>query len=138
MPPVVPPIPDRTDQYFWDGVSAGQLLIQRCTSCHTLRLPPVPMCGTCHATTWDTVAASGRGTVYSWILSHHPSEPDATPRVVVLVQLEEGPRFVSNLIDVDTDEVRNDMAVKLCFREVDGVTLPQFQIVAPRPERVPQ
>ena len=54
------------------------------------------------------------------------------------MQLAEGPRFVSNLIDVDTGEVRNVMAVQLCFREVDGVTLPQFQIVAPRPERVPQ
>lgn len=126
MPPVIPPVPDRTDEYFWNGVQQGQLLLQRCTSCHVLRLPPVPMCGNCHATAWDTVAASGHGHVYSWILSHHPSEPDATPRIVVLVQLDEGPRIVSNLCDIDVADVHNDMPVQLCFREVDGVMLPQF------------
>ena len=129
MPTVIPPVPDLTDQYFWDGVQQHQLLVQRCAACGALRLPPVPMCGTCHATEWDTLAASGRGTVYSWILSHHPSAPDDTPRIVVLVQLAEGPRVVSNLVDVAVADVRNDMPVQLCFRTIDGVLLPQFEPV---------
>jgi len=127
MPPVIPPVPDRTDQYFWDGVAERRLLVQRCGGCGDLRLPPVPMCGRCHATEWDAVEASGLGTVHSWILSHHPSEPDATPRIVVLVQLREGPRIVSNLVDAEVDEVANDMVVELCFREIDGVLLPLFR-----------
>lgn len=127
MPAVIPPVPDRTDSFFWAGVEQRRLLVQRCARCETLRLPPVPMCGRCHATDWDELEVSGHGTVYSWILSHHPSEPDAAPRIVILVQLVEGPRIVSNLVGVSCADVRNDMAVQLCFREIDGVLLPLFE-----------
>jgi uncharacterized protein len=128
MAAVIPPVPDLNDQYFWDGVLDHRLLVQRCVSCSVLRLPPVPMCGSCHSTEWDTLQASGDGTIYSWILSRHPSQHDDTPRIVVLVQLAEGPRFVSNLVDTAVEDVRNDMPVRLCFREIDGVLLPQFQL----------
>jgi uncharacterized OB-fold protein len=127
MASVIPPVPDRTDEFFWAGVAEHRLLVQRCAACGVLRLPPVPMCGACHAVEWEAVEVSGRGTVYSWILSHHPSEPDAEPRIVVLVQLAEGPRLVSNLVDCDVADVGNEMAVQLCFREIDGVLLPQFE-----------
>ena len=129
MPVVIPPVPDATDQFFWDGVQRHRLLVQRCTACGALRLPPVPMCGSCHGLEWDALEASGRGTVYSWILSHHPSAPDDTPRIVTLVQLAEGPRVVSNLVDIAIADVRNDMSVRLCFRTIDGVLLPQFEPV---------
>ena len=128
MPTVIPPVPDRTDQFFWDGVQQHQLLVQRCATCGHLRLPPVPMCGHCHGLEWDTLVASGRGTIYSWVLSHHPSEPDAQPRIVVLVQLEEGPRVVSNLVDAEVGSVRNELPVSLVFREIDGVVLPLFEL----------
>ncbi|MCU1400792.1 MAG: hypothetical protein JWN62_3901 [Acidimicrobiales bacterium] len=127
MPQVIPPVPDRTDEFFWNGVARHRLLVQQCASCGLLRLPPVPMCGSCHATEWNEHEVSGTGTIYTWILSHHPSEPDASPRIVVLVQLAEGPRIVSNLVDVEPAEVRNEMAVTVCFREIDGVMLPLFQ-----------
>jgi uncharacterized protein len=139
MPRVIPPSVEPDDEYFWAGVQRHQLLLQRCASCHTLRHPPVPMCGACHSLDWDTQEATGRGTVYSWILSHHPDSsataggtPDAEPRVVVLVQLEEGVRFVANLVDVDPGDVRNEMPVEVCFLELDGVLLPQFRAGASR------
>lgn len=127
MPPVIPPTPDRDDDYFWAGVLQQRLLLQRCTACRSLRHPPVPMCARCHSTAWEPSEASGRGTVYSWIVSRHPTEMDAAPRIVVLVQLEEGPRIVCNLGDADAAHVRNDMAVELFFDEIDGVMLPQFR-----------
>jgi uncharacterized OB-fold protein len=127
MPKVIPPTVEHDDRYFWDGVQRHELLLQRCAECHTLRHPPVPMCGRCHSLEWDTQPARGRGAVHSWILSHHPTEPDAEPRIVVLVDLEEGVRFVSNLLDVDAADVRNEMPVELCFAEIDGVLLPQFR-----------
>lgn len=128
---VKPPIPDRDDAFFWEGARAETLLIQRCASCGTLRHPPAPMCAHCGSLATDSVASSGRGTVHSWILSHHPTEPDEEPRVVILVDLEEGTRIVSNLIDTAHDEIHNGMAVDLCFVEypsTDGATvvLPQF------------
>lgn len=132
----IPPVPDQTDQYFWNGVGEHRLLIQRCTGCATLRLPPVPMCGVCHALTWDTVEAVGRGTIYSWLLSRPPGDSAESARVVILVQLAEGPRVVSNLVSADPDgsvdlsAIANDMPVQLCFREIDGVLLPLFHAVS--------
>ena len=76
-----------------------------------------------------TFSASGRGTVHSWIVSRHPTDPDDAARIVALIDLEEGVRLVSNLADVDTGGpagVTNGMAVEVVFRDVDGTRLPQF------------
>jgi uncharacterized OB-fold protein len=129
MPGVIPPAVDKDDAYFWQGVAEHRLLLQRCASCATLRHPPIPMCGRCHSLQWDAHPAGGQGVVHSWILSHHPTQPDAEPRIVVLVELDEGLRFVSNLCDIAVDDVRNEMRVEVCFRELDGVLLPQFRPV---------
>ncbi|HUP71991.1 MAG TPA: OB-fold domain-containing protein [Acidimicrobiales bacterium] len=127
MPAVIPPVPDSDDEFFWDGVNQGQLLLRCCAGCGRLQHPPSPMCPVCHSLKWTTREASGRGTVYSWIVSHHPTEADALPRIVVLVDLEEGVRLVSNLQGVAPSEVRNGMAIELCFDDFDGVALPQFR-----------
>ena len=129
MPGVIPPAVEKDDEYFWRGVGEHRLLLRRCASCHTLHHPPIPMCGKCHSLKWEIHESDGRGIVHSWVLSHHPTEPDAEPRIVVLVELDEGPRIVSNLCDVAVDDVGNEMAVEVCFRELDGVVLPQFRPV---------
>jgi uncharacterized OB-fold protein len=127
MARVIPPTPDRDDQYFWDGVAQHQLLLQRCARCHTLRHPPAPMCGHCHALEWDTQESLGKGTIHSWIVSRHPNDRDGEHRIVVLVELDEGVRVVGNLIDLPMEQVQNEMDVEVCFVEVDGVLLPQFR-----------
>ena len=127
MPLVRQPVTDEDSRFFWDGVQEGRLLVQRCSGCSALRHPPGPMCPECLSLEWEAVEASGRGTVYAWVLSHHPTEPDGDPRVVVLVDLEEGVRLVSNLRDLPWTEVRNDIPVEIFFDEVDGVRLPQFR-----------
>ena len=85
------------------------------------------MCGECGSVAWYTQEASGRGSVYTWILSHHPTEPDATPRIVALVELEERVRFVSNLVGIEVADVRNGMPVEITYVDYDGVVLPQFR-----------
>ena len=127
MPSVIPHVPDGDDEFFWDGVAQGHLFLRSCARCGRLQHPPSPMCPSCHSLKWTTRQASGRGTVYSWIVSHHPTEADALPRIVVLVDLEEGVRLVSNLLGVAPADVRNGMAVELCFENYDGVALPQFR-----------
>ena len=92
------------------------------------------MCPQCGSVEWSEWEASGRGTVHTWILSHHPSEPDTEPRIVALVELEEGVRLVSNLHGIEPDDVRNDMDVEVFFAEVDGVRLPLFR-TAPKARR---
>ena len=127
MPHVIPPTVTRDDEFFWQGVAESRLLLARCARCANLQHPPSPMCPVCGSLEWTVQEASGRGTVHSWIVSRHPSDPDELPRIVALVELEEGVRLVSNLHDVDSAQVANDMAVEVVFKEVDGVTLPQFR-----------
>jgi uncharacterized OB-fold protein/acyl dehydratase len=115
-------------RYFWDGIERGQLLIQRCTGCGELRHPPGPMCPACQCLEWDAVPASGRGSVYSFVVFHHPPIPPFDyPNAIALVELEEGVRIVSNLVGVAPDAVKVGMPVVCRITEVeDGYKLPQF------------
>ena len=126
------PVISEDNRFFWEGVERGELLIQRCASCGALRHPPRPMCPNCRSLVWDTKRASGRGTVYSYVIPHHPLMPAfAEPYVVALVELEEGTRLVTNIVDVAPEDVRIGMAVALRITDVDGeLTLPLF---APTP-----
>jgi uncharacterized OB-fold protein len=128
VPSVIPPTVDRGNDWFWAGVAERKLLLQRCASCGLLRRHGAPMCGSCHSTDADAQEASGRGTIHSWVVSVHPSHPDE-PRIVVLVELEEGIRFVSNLVGMDAGDVEVDAPVELCFETYGDVTLPQFRVV---------
>jgi uncharacterized protein len=130
MPHVIPPVVNRDDEYFWRGVAEDRLLIRRCAQCAHLQHPPTPMCPKCGSVSWDVQQVTGRGFVYSWIVSRHPTQPEDAPRVVALVELDEGPRLVSNLTGAASADVRNGMRVEVGFDEVDGVRLPQFRPAA--------
>jgi len=116
-------------QFFWDGLRDQRLLVQRCTACGTLRHPPRPMCPACNDLGWDTVEASGRGTLHSVVAPQHPQFPFLDyPYLVALVDLEEGTRLVSNLVDVALEDAEIGMAVEVTFVEFDnGVVLHQFR-----------
>jgi len=123
----VAPVTGPEDEFFWDGVREHKLLIRRCSGCKALRHPPSAMCPHCHSQDWETQEASGRGTVYSWILARFTRGEDPDPRLVAIVELEEGVRLVSNLQGVEVDGVRLGMPVAVSFEEVDGVLLHQFR-----------
>jgi uncharacterized OB-fold protein len=124
------PAPSMTadSQFFWDGVKDGRLLIQRCATCGALRHPPRPMCPHCHSLTWDTLESSGKGTVYSFVMPRHPQLPFFDDDyIVALIELEEGTRLVSNVVDVAPEDTQIGMAVVVRFDEFDGgVVLPVF------------
>ena len=126
-----PGISDDT-RFFWDGARAGQLLIQRCKSCGTLRHPPGPVCPSCHSFEWDTLQASGRGTVYSFVVMHYPEVPPFDhPNPIALIELEEGVRLISQLVGVEPGAVQIGAAVQVEFNTFDGdLVLPQFRPVA--------
>jgi uncharacterized OB-fold protein len=113
--------------FFWEGVDRGKLLFQRCSRCGSVRQPPGPMCPECQSLEWQPQEAAGRGVICAWIISKHPTRPDANPRIVILVELDDGPRLVSNLQGVAPDEVRLGMPVEVSFQDVDGVFLHQFR-----------
>lgn len=126
--PKLPP-PPIDSAFFWEGVDADELRIQRCGSCGALRHPPRPMCPFCRSLEWDFVVSSGRGQVFSYVVHHRPEVPGrAHPFVVALVQLEEGTRIVGNVIDVAPDDVHVGMSVRVDFVEnAQGRRLPQWR-----------
>ena len=121
------------DNAFWfEGAREHRLLIQRCKRCGTLRHPPRPMCAECRSYEWDVVDASGRGTVYSFVVNHYPQVPAFDyPLAVGLIQLEEGTRLVANVIGIDPGDIRIGMPVEVEWVDHDpDLTLPAF-----RPEK---
>ncbi|MEV7885022.1 bifunctional MaoC family dehydratase N-terminal/OB-fold nucleic acid binding domain-containing protein [Streptomyces sp. NPDC002817] len=123
------PVINRDNVGFWEGVREHRLLIQRCTACGTLRHPWLPGCNTCGHPEWDTVEASGSGTVHSYVVMHHPPFPAFDPPYAVgLIELTEGVRMISNVTGVPYDKVRIGMPVRLEFRECDEeLVLPVFR-----------
>ncbi|MEU0028760.1 bifunctional MaoC family dehydratase N-terminal/OB-fold nucleic acid binding domain-containing protein [Streptomyces sp. NPDC006335] len=128
-PPRPRPVVNRDNAGFWEGVEQRRLLIQRCTACAALRFPWLPGCAHCGGPDWDTVEASGEGTVYSYVVMHHPPFPAFDPPyAVVLVELAEGVRMISNVVGTPYDKVRIGMPVRLAFQSYDGdLTLPVFR-----------
>ncbi len=124
------PVRNQDTAFFWEGVDAGELRIQRCAACATLRHPPAPACPHCQSLDWEAVTASGRGSVYSFTVMHYPEIPPFDyPNIVALVELEEGTRLVSNLTGVNRNEVTVGMPVEVEFAEVE----PGFQLHRFRP-----
>ena len=107
--------------FFWEGAARGELLGQRCADCSRLTHPPRPMCPACHSTRREIVKLSGRGTVYSWVIPRHPAPVGfAEAPIVALIELEEGIRLVSNLVEVEPGAVRNGLPVEVCFAPTRG------------------
>jgi uncharacterized OB-fold protein/acyl dehydratase len=118
------------DNAFWfEGARQHRLLIQRCAQCGTLRHPPRPMCSECRSYEWDVVDASGRGTVYSFVVNHYPQVPAFDyPLAVGLIELEEGTRLVANVIGIDAGDVQVGMPVEVEWVDHDpDLSLPAFR-----------
>ncbi len=117
------------NRFFFEGAKGHKLLIQRCSDCGTLRHPPRPACAVCRSLDWDTVTASGRGTIYSYVVNHYPQVPAFDyPLVIALVELEEGTRLVANVAGITPDSVSIGMPVIAGFEDFDDeLTLPVFR-----------
>jgi uncharacterized OB-fold protein/acyl dehydratase len=129
------PLISQDTAFFWEGTAAGELRIQHCPVCGTLRHPPGPMCPSCGADKPDHIVASGVGEVFSYVVHHHPPVPGKTlPFVVALVELDEGVRMLGELIDVDPHDVVVGLPVEVALTKIDDeLTLPFWR---PRREEV--
>ena len=123
------PPPPIDSAFFWEGIEAGELRIQRCGSCGKLRHPPRPMCPYCRSLEREHIVSNGRGEVYSFVVHHRPEVPGRDhPFAVVLVELEEGTRIVGNVVDCAPDDVHIGMPVQVEFITDDnGKKLPQWR-----------
>ena len=125
------PQPAEEAQPFFDALEERRLVVQRCADCGRLQHPPGAMCGGCRSTAFDWAEMSGKGIVYSYVVTHqavHPALVDHTPLATVEVELAEGPHITSNLVDVPPEAVTIGMVVEVVFEEVDaGVVLAMFR-----------
>ena len=116
---------------YWEGTRQGELRAQCCSDCGHLRFPPAIVCPKCLSenATWRRL--SGRGTVYTFIIVHRPQHPaflvDA-PYNVAIIELEEGLKMHTNIIDCSDEDLRIGMPVEAVFEKInDDVTLPKFR-----------
>lgn len=127
------PRPDELNGPYWQAAAEHRLVVQRCRGCGRLGHPPVASCPSCHASAFDWPTMSGRGTVHTFTIVHHSVHPvtaGSLPYVLVLVELEEGPRVLTNLRGVRPEDVEVGMPVEVLFEDLDdGVSLPQFRPV---------
>jgi len=114
---------------FWEGAASGRLVAQRCADCESFRHPPRPMCPRCSSLAMEVVPLTGRGTLYSYAILHHPQHPAFDfPVLAALVDLDEGVRVVSNLVDVDPGDVSIGMRLELAFEPtLDDGAVPVFR-----------
>lgn len=122
------PVENHDNAHFWQGLRDGKLLIQKCDDCGELRHPPQPMCEHCQSLNWSTIESKGKGTVYTYTVMHYPEIPPFDyPNAIVLVDLEEGVRIVSQLIGTKPDDIEIGMKVEMKLTEVqEDMTLPLF------------
>lgn len=125
------PAPDETSAPFFAGAAAGRLMLMRCGSCGLDRFPARDRCERCWSTESQWVEASGRATLHSWVVFHqvyHPAFAGQVPYNVALVELAEGPRITTAIVDVANVSLRAGMPLTVLFEPVaDGVALPKFR-----------
>lgn len=114
---------------YWDGARAGKLLLQRCLECRGVHFYPRRTCPACWSERVEWIEASGRGRVHSFTVIHRPPAPafaSRVPYVVALVDLEEGPRMMANVVGDGALDVAIDDPVTVTFESRGGIALPQF------------
>jgi uncharacterized protein len=127
------PLPVVTEESrpFWEGCQQGKLLLQYCGECHQYQFYPRLYCMQCSSKTLQWVEASGQGVIYSYTIIRQNKSPEYvndTPYNVAIVQLEEGPRLMSNIVELDPGDLRVDLPVTVVFDQVTvSITLPRFR-----------
>ena len=119
----------RSSGPLWEGVKEKKLLIQKCKGCGKLLHPPRPMCPACQSAEQEYVESSGKGKIHSFVTYNKSFHKGfKAPYSVVLVELEEGPRLISNTVDIKPEDIEIGMPVEITYEEIDEtLTLYKFK-----------
>ena len=123
------PIPTPETQHYWDGAREGKLLLQRSNATGKAYFPPRPFCPETGSRDVSVFEASGRATLYSYVINHMPTPGFEPPYAIAVVELEEGPRLMANIVDCPQtpEALVLDMPLEVTFEMRGDVALPQFR-----------
>ena len=124
------PQPTPETRHFWEGTRAGELLLQRCVACRHTYFPPRPFCPACASREVAVFRASGRAQLHSYVISHRPAPGFTPPYSIAVVELEEGPRMMTNIVGCPQtpEALVLDMPVEVTFEAIDDeISLPLFR-----------
>lgn len=128
------PQPTPETQHFWEGTKAGELRLQRCDGCGKVYFPPRPFCPGCGSRKVSVFEASGKAILWSYVIHHRPVPGFTPPYAIAVVQLAEGPRMMSNIVECPQtpEALQLDMPLEVVFeKQNDTITLPFFRPVPP-------
>ena len=126
------PLPAITPEtrHFWEGAKSGELRLQKCAACSHVYFPPRPFCPKCASWDVSVVRASGKATLYSYVI-HHRAVPGFTPPYsIAVVELEEGPRMMTNIVGIEQtpQALQLDMPLEVVFERMsEEISLPLFR-----------
>ena len=127
------PTPDNDSRHFWDAAREERFLIKRCADCGRAHYYPRPFCPHCWSANVDWEEATGRGELYTYSVVRRNDLPpfhERVPYVAAIVDLEEGPRAMTNVVDCEFDDLAIGMPLEVTFREIsDDYTIPVFKPV---------
>jgi len=124
------PQPTPETQHFWDGTRQHELRLQRCDACGRIYFPPRPFCPACASRSVTVFAASGKAVLHSYVIHHRPVSGFTPPYAIAVVELAEGPRMMTNIVDcAQTPEaLQLDMPLEVVFEKLDDeITLALFR-----------
>ncbi len=124
------PVPTPETRHFWDGTKAGELRLQRCNACSHTYFPPRPFCPECGNREVTAYAASGKAILYSYVIHHRAIPGFPAPYAIAVVELDEGPRMMTNIVECPQtpEALALDMKLEVVFEPMDDdITLPLFR-----------
>jgi uncharacterized OB-fold protein len=125
------PVPSKWSQPFWDGTKQHKLLLKRCSKCGTIDHPPYLYCTECLAEEHEWIETSGRGKIYAFttvMLGAPLPFTDDIPYTIAMVDLAEGPRMLTNIVEAKPEELSIGMEVEVVFDNVtEEISLPRFR-----------
>lgn len=116
-------------QFYWDGAKQGKLLLQSCPTCDKAYFPPRPFCPTCGTRDVEVFEASGKGRLYSYVISQLPAPGYEPPFTIAVVMLDEGVKMVTNILECppEPEVLVLDMPVEVTFEQRGEIAVPQFR-----------
>ena len=130
--PIPKPTPET--QPFWDAAKRRVLMVQRCDACGQHYFYPRPLCPRCFSRAVQWVEVSGRGRLHTYTINYRPPRkfPTQSPVIIGIVELNEGPRMMGNIVGTDADpaKLRCDSLVEVVFEDITNeIALPKFRVI---------